>query len=66
MPLPAHVGEHVLGHDRRLLAGRGGGLGVGGVHHVAERPDVLEGLVAQRGLVDIDPAGGIGQRARRG
>jgi hypothetical protein len=58
---PVDVG-HVLGHDRRLHARRGGGLGVGRVHHVAERPDVVIGLVAQRCLIHVDPPGGIGQR----
>jgi hypothetical protein len=60
---PAHVGEHIVGDDRRLLSRGGGSLGVGCIHHIAERPDVCEGLVAQRGLIDIDPACGIGKRA---
>lgn len=50
--------------DGRLLARGRRGLRVRRVGHVAEREDVRVAAVAQRRRIDIDPAGGVGERAR--
>ncbi len=57
------VGSNIVGHDRRLHTGCRCGFGVGGIHHVAQRPDVGVGFMAQCALVDIHPAGLVYQWA---
>src|ERR1700688_4148232 len=60
----AEIAQEVLRHDRRLLANRGRRLGVRSAHRIAETVDVWIALVAQRLLINLDPAGLPGERAR--
>ncbi|RMN37933.1 hypothetical protein ALQ60_102022 [Pseudomonas syringae pv. papulans] len=55
--------QHVVGHHRRLLACRRGGLGVAGIGDIAQAMHIGELAVLQRGRVHVHPACGIGQRA---
>jgi hypothetical protein len=48
--------QQILRHDRRLLAGRRGGLGVRCGAGVAEPENIRETSMLQRVLVDIQPA----------
>src|SRR6202040_2418373 len=57
-------GEGVLRHDRSLLPGGGRGLRVRRGTNVAEREDILKPRVPQRLMVDVDPTGIAGERAR--
>ncbi|RML61921.1 hypothetical protein ALQ93_102605 [Pseudomonas syringae pv. pisi] len=55
--------QYVVGHHRRLLACRCGGLGIAGIGDVTQTMNIGKLPVLQRGRVDIHPACGIGQRA---
>jgi hypothetical protein len=57
-------GEDVLRRDRSLPPGGGRGLGVRHGTNVAEREDILKPRVPKRLMVDVDPTGIAGERAR--
>src|SRR5271168_196453 len=63
-PDAAEIAQEIFRDDRRLLANRGRRLGVGGAHRIAETVDVGIALVAQRLLINLDPAGLVSEWAR--